>query len=354
MRLAFYISSLSSGGAERVLVTLANQFAKLGNDVHVVSLEKRKKFYEVDEKVHLHRLKHINKRSNILWDYYYIKKSAKDINADYNISFLCRCNILLLLTNLLNDKKIIVSDRNNPRKEHSWFVFKVCNLLYRRANRIIVQTNEAKHYYPKEIQKKISIIENPIDAESLYKKIKNKEIYKENTIISIGRLEPQKDYKTLIRAYKKFCDHNVNWKLKIFGSGYMEDEIQTLIQKLNIEEMVTLCKPTPNIFFELNKAKIFVLSSLYEGFPNALCEAMEAGLICISSNCSCGPKELINHGINGFLFNVGDEKALEELLDKCVEFEEKNEVGIQAKRTVKRLHLKYIMEEWEKVFSIIE
>ena len=276
MRIAFYISSLSGGGAEKVLTTIANRFSEEGNDVHVISLEKRPQFYSVNSCVHLHK---IENKSKVFFkctfkDISFIKKCFTEINADISISFLSRCNILVLLSNLFNKEKIIVCDRNNPLKEHSRFVFLISNLIYKRANLILVQTKQIKKMYHSSLQRKIEVQENPLDTFSLYNQLPWEDIKKDNTIISIGRLEPQKDYVTLIKAFAKISPRYPDWTLKIFGIGKDLDSLFQLTKSLRLEGKVNFCGRTKKPFYELKKSKIFVLSSRYEGFPNVLCEAM--------------------------------------------------------------------------------
>ena len=352
MRIAFYISSLSGGGAERVLCTLANQLSRENNEVHVVSLEKRKQFYQLDKEVKLHRINNTSKNriKETINDICFIKKCVKNIKADVSVSFLMRCNLLLLLANLFNKQKVIVCDRNNPLKEHSEKVFKISNLIYARANLIVVQTNQIKTFYDKKLQYKITVQENPIDSVALHNQLEGKDMLKENTVISIGRLEQQKDFVTLIKAYSKVCKDYTDWKLKIFGVGEMQEQLNKLIIDLGCEDKILLCGHTHTPFYELSKSKVFVLSTKYEGFPNVLCEAMEAGLPCIASDCVSGPRELIQNNENGWLFEIANVDELETLLRMCMS-NDMSEVGAKAKKSVERLHLDSNLKSWKDMFE---
>lgn len=196
MKIDFYISSLSGGGAEKVLISIATKCQELGNDVSIISLEKRPQFYKVNERVKVYKF---NNRKGIK-DFFDIRKQLKRSNADVSICFLSRCNLLVLLASIFNKRKIIVCDRNNPLKEHSKIAFLISNMIYKRANKIIVQTKEIRKLYSKKIQNKIEVIENPIDIVGLEKQVKNENLEREKTVISVGRLEKQKDYKTLIKG----------------------------------------------------------------------------------------------------------------------------------------------------------
>ncbi|MBR5535131.1 MAG: glycosyltransferase family 4 protein [Clostridia bacterium] len=349
MNIDFYISSLSGGGAENVLTTLAKQLKNSGHRISITSLEKRPQFYNVDEGIELIKYdnKHKGKIKEIIADFKAIRTQLKKRGeTDICVSFLSRCNIQVLLCSLFLKKKVVVCDRNNPLMEHSKLVFWLSNQIYRLASAVFVQTEQIKSFYPKYLQKKMYVIENTLDTEKLDGQCEG-EIEQENTIISIGRLEPQKDFKTLISAFEKIAEKYPDWKVKIFGKGDMKDELQEFIDNKGLGERVLLCGRTETPFKELKKSKIFVLSSHYEGFPNVLCEGMYAGIGCISSDCVSGPSELINDGENGFLFPVGDEKALAGKLDLLLSSEEIcSIIGERAKETVKRLELPVICEKW--------
>lgn len=346
MKVDFYISSLSGGGAEKVLVTLAENFAQRNNEVSIFSLEKRPQFYQVSERVLLEKITQ-EEAQRKLSDYKAIRHRIKKRNADVVISFLSRCNLLVLLGSSLRRQKVIVCDRNNPLKEHSKYIFGVSCLIYSVAKGIVVQTNQIKSYYPRFLQKKIIVLENPLDTEKLDAQCAGREIVQENTIISMGRLEPQKDYDTLIRAFAHIHSSWRDWKLHIFGIGNQKERLQKLIDELGLTDSVILCGRTENPFLAMKQSKIFVLSSNYEGFPNVLCEGMYAGLPCISSDCISGPRELIKDGENGYLFEVGNVEQLSEKMKLLLESETlRIKFGIEGKETVKRLERLKICDKW--------
>lgn len=349
MRIDFYISSLSGGGAENVLIMIAKEFAKNDNQTAIISLEKREQFYEIPSGIELLKFnnKSKNKIKEFIRDFRTVKKQLKVRKADVAISFLSRCNLLLLLASFFVKSRIVVCDRNNPLKEHSKLVFKLSCRLYKRAQKIVVQTEQIKQMYPEYLQNKIVVIENPLDINKMDEQIADRIPEKENTVISVGRLEKQKDFKTLIQAFHEISCDNPDWKLKIFGVGNMKDELQNMIDTLGESERILLCGHTKQPFYEMKKSKIFVLSSYYEGFPNVLCEAMYAGLACISTDCVSGPRELINDGENGFLVPIEDVSEIKnkmELLIRDPALREK--MGEKAIQECQRLHIDKIMSRW--------
>lgn len=219
----------------------------------------------------------------------------------------------------------------------------------------MIQTKEIRKLYSKKIQNKIEVIENPIDIVGLEKQVKNENLEREKTVISVGRLEKQKDYKTLIKAFEKIHIKFPDWKLKIFGIGNMDKELQEYIDQLKLNKCVKLCGRTESPYYEMRKAHIFVLSSFYEGFPNVLCEAMYAEDLCVSSDCVSGPKELIDNKKNGWLFPVGDQKKLTEILLSLIENIEKgnglDEIRNAARKTVSRLEISKNIAKWNYIIE---
>lgn len=356
MKVDFYISSLSGGGAEKVLTTLAESFSSRGNDVSIMSLEKRPQFYPVSDKVELIKVNNTKKGklAEMVMDFFAIRKRLKSNDADVSISFLSRCNILVLYAARFTKNKVIVCDRNNPLMEHSKRVFERSCKLYRNASAVFVQTEKIKSFYPDYLQDKIYVLENPIDFDEMQCQLTDEPIKKEDAIISVGRLEKQKDFMTLIRAFSLVAGDYPSWRLKIFGKGDMKDELIALANDLGYGDRVLFCGRTEKPFYELKKSKIFVLSSNYEGFPNALCEGMAAGLACISSDCVSGPNELINQGENGYLFPVGEYEKLAEYLRICIESEELRErLGSNAEKSVSYLNIESIVDKWLDTISKI-
>lgn len=352
MKIDFYISSLSGGGAEKVLISISQKLASVGHNVSIISLEKRPQFYNVDENVQL--VKYETEKTGIKGlydDYKNIKTHLKKSKADVSVCFLLRCNLLVLLAGMFYKSRIIVSDRNNPLMEHSKAAFLIQNLLYLRANKVIVQTEQIKGYYTKAIQRKICVIENPIDTKALDAQISEMP-EREKIIISIGRLEAQKDYKTLIDAFERVHKKYPEWKVNVYGKGDMKEELEAYVESKALSDSFVFCGRTSKPYYELRKASIFVLSSFYEGFPNVLCEAMYAGDLCISSDCVSGPRELINHGKNGWLFPVEDVEKLSNLLEECIVNEtELLPVRDAAEKTVQRLFLDNNIEKWKSVIE---
>jgi glycosyltransferase involved in cell wall biosynthesis len=128
-------------------------------------------------------------------------------------------------------------------------------------------------------------------------------------VLSVGRLERAKDFATLIRAFAKVQAQR-EARLLILGEGSMRPQLETLVRQLGLSECVALPGFDPNPFRYMARAKVFVMSSVYEGFPNVLVQALACGCPVVSTDCPSGPSEILNGGAYGHLVPVGDADAL--------------------------------------------
>ena len=163
----------------------------------------------------------------------------------------------------------------------------------------------------------IKLFSNILDRSNLENVMENIIfLEKKNIILNVGRLVEQKNQLELIEIFSK-CNYK-NWVLKIYGSGHLKEEIKNKIIELNLQKHVELNEFTQNIDAVFGQAKIFALPSLYEGFPNALIEAMAHGLPSISYDCHTGPKDIIEDNTNGLLVPLSNKKVFVEKLNSLM------------------------------------
>ena len=219
------------------------------------------------------------------------------------------------------------------------------NFCYPFTNGLIVQTDVIKGFYQKIIQEsKIKIIPNPIDEIIL--SVRKDYNERENVILTVGRLDANKNQRLLIEAFANL--NVVNWKLVIVGDGILREEYIKLTSSLGISDKVDFVGNISNVSDYYNKAKIFVFTSQSEGFPNALLEAMSFGLPCISTDCPSGPSEIIKNNENGYLIEVNNRVQLEGQMTNlmnnqrlCLEFSAK------ALLSIDKYKLQEIYKHWE-------
>ena len=349
-RLMFYINTLGTGGAERVMTQLANRFSAEQYEVMLAvsfpvaeeySLTDRvKKVYLEEEKLEQSRLMRNITRIRKL------RALCKDFKPDVLIAFMAEPNFRAILATIGLPVKTVVSVRNDPKREYAGKVGRfVGKYLLPMADGCVFQTEQAKAWFPKRLQKKSTIIMNAV-AESFF------EIKREDPkdIVAIGRLSKQKNHDMLIRAFAKITDKHPKENLQLYGKGDLEEHLRQLISELGLENRVFLKGATDNVPLVLKNAGIFVLPSDYEGMPNALLEAMAAGVPSISTDCPCGsPAMLIRQEENGLLVPVGGENAMADAMDRLLaDVSFANALGKMAKTDAEMYRPENVFKLWRQ------
>ncbi len=317
--LLFYINSLHRGGAQRVMVQLAGRFAEAGWKAVLVSSYREEDEYPLPEGVERVVIERERSRAGAL------RRNADRIRAlrrlllAYRpaalISFMAEPNFRAVLAARGLPVKVIVSVRNDPEKEYAGRLFRfVGQRILPLADGCVFQTAAQRAWFPEKLRKKSAVIMNQADARFFDRPARKEPC----DIVAVGRLTAQKNHALLIRAYAALGP--VEDRLLIYGEGELRPELEALIREHGLEGRVLLPGLSEDVARDIENAKLFVLPSDYEGMPNALLEAMALGLACISSDCPCGgPKELIEDGVSGLLFPVGDREALSACLQRLLE-----------------------------------
>ena len=348
-KVMFYINAIHDGGAERVMVNLAKYFSENKYDTVLVTSFRDTWEYPLAETVKRFTLEENEiKQSRVKRNFSSIKKLRKLCKIekpDVLISFMEEPNFRVIFATMGLPVKTLVSVRNDPNKEYAgkigWIIGKI---LLPLADGCVFQTEDAKKWFPKRLQRKSRTIYNAVKEE--FFDIERKPVHGE--IITCGRLVKQKNHTMLVEAFSEVVKEYPYAKLKIYGEGPLRNEIQCLINELDLEEKAFLMGATNDVGKALQTAELFVLSSDYEGMPNALMEAMAAGVPCISTDCpSGGPKELM-HGYEKMLFAIGEKEKLISLikimLDDTVKRTENSKyMRMQANKFAS----KKVMKEWK-------
>lgn len=350
-RYIFFIGTLRNGGAERVVSVLASRMAEQGMDTEILMYYDKPVFYEVSSKVKLTVVEKEcgtkSKVKNLHWIRRYFKENAKVV-----ISFLAPFNIMAISANLGSGTPIIVADRNDPTKVPSKFVIrKLRDFLYRFADGIVVQTEKNKAYFSSTVQKKSIVIYNPVDLKECAGTALH--ALKEKKIVTAGRLMPQKNQKMMIRAFAEVLKKHPEYELVIYGDGPSEEDLQKLTEKLGISTNVLMPGNVKDLHDRIKSAEIFVLSSDYEGMPNALIEAMCLGLPSISTKVS-GATDLIEHKQNGMLVELDNQEELEEAMLELIENRELAvKISENAVKLNEYLELSKIIGQWIQFIKTI-
>lgn len=221
--------------------------------------------------------------------------------------------------------------------------------IVRRFDKFVVLTNEDRGYWGD--LPNIEVIPNAaMHVSDAYSDVMNKRV------IAVGRLDYQKGFDRLIQAWEwvqhtgKFTD----WKLDIFGQGEWREMLQQMIDKAELQNTVCLNRPTKQIGEEYVKSDMLVMSSNYEGFPMVMIEAMACGLPVVSFDYKCGPKDIIQSGINGLLVPNGDIQALADAMMKVMEDEAyRKMLSLNARKVVDTYSEQAVMAQWIRLFTSI-
>jgi GalNAc-alpha-(1->4)-GalNAc-alpha-(1->3)-diNAcBac-PP-undecaprenol alpha-1,4-N-acetyl-D-galactosaminyltransferase len=259
-------------------------------------------------------------------------------------------NIYVALASKLKRIPCIISERIHPEYyDIGRFWNFVRKKTYPLATKLVVQTPSIKAYFETFMKSaQLVIIKNPLAPELAAKR--DLKITKDSIILNVGRLDYQKNQDLLIKAFANV--KNEGWMLNIIGEGVNRSTYEDLIKSLKIENKAKLLGNKTDVDTYYNKSSIFVFSSRFEGFPNALTEAMYFGLPSISTDCPSGPSELISDGYNGFLIPVEDQQALEIQLQKLM-----NDSNLRAKfsensiKTTEEFQSNVIAGHWKTIIN---
>lgn len=348
-KLFFYINTIGNGGAERVIVNLASEFAKLDYEVAIITSFKADWEYPVAQNVKRFLLEDKPTESGFLKRNLSrvkkLRKICKEEKPDVLISFMAEPNFRAILATRRLKTKTIISIRNDPNKEYSSkFTKFLARRLFKKADGIVFQTEDAKAWFPKKVQAKSQVIMNAVDE----KFFENRFEGEKQNVVACGRLVEQKNYPLLINAFAEISNE-IDDNLLIYGEGTLREQLQNLINQKGLEERIKLMGQTNDVKSVLEKAKLFVLSSDYEGMPNALLEAMAMGVPCISTDCPCGGPKFIFNGNQEALILVNDVVALSEKILKALTAEEYLlKLSELSKQNSYRFIPQVIFEEWHK------
>lgn len=356
IKVAFCIPSLGCGGAERVTSILANQFALRGYDVSVVMLSHLLCSYPLSNDVHVVCLNcdddaGMSSTKRFLTRLKKIRKAVKDIAPDVVISFMSEPNIDVCFALAGVNVPVIVSERNDPVTDPPSRAKQLMRrIAYLKPKGFVFQTPDAQAYFSKRIQKRSDIILNPLGSNMLDRF----EGERDKRIVAVGRLNKQKNFTLLIDAFAEFSKTHTDRVLEIYGEGALEDKIRAYINERELQDKVVLKGFCKDVHEQILSAEMFVMSSDFEGMPNALLEALALGLPCISTDCPCGgPRMLIEPYENGILVPIKDKEKMTEAMCYMADNTEKAEgMSKNAILVRERAHVDAVAEQWLKMVNL--
>lgn len=361
-KILLLIPALNAGGAERVMVTLANEWCKIA-DVTIMVFNDGKCFYNLDKSVQIKAMNIVLAKKGLrrslaiplveLKRLYKILSDIKSGDYDFTLSFCYSTNILASITSMLLKKEnIIISERNDPYRYSTYKKITV-DLFYKKCKAIVCQNMVVKNYFrSRNFNNKLLVLPNPVCFSDIPKQRPEET---KRCIITVGRLIEQKNQKLLIEAFNEIKNEFPEYTVKIYGIGPLEGMLKNLIIEKKLENRVFLMGIKKCAMYEVNNNDIFVLTSDYEGFPNVLVEAMATGMPVISSDFKTGvARDLITNEVNGYLFEVGNRRQLancmRELINRRSEFDD---IGRKNREIAERYREDIVADYWMKEIEVV-
>ncbi len=314
------IPTLGHGGAQKVLVNLAHQLSQHHsvNQKYSVSIltfrSNKDNFHTVNDIINLESLNIVDGNAVSFFTIFKaplkLRRFIQNSNPDVILAFQDIANFPVLMATIGLNKKVVVSERQDTRFYSYAIIRKIIRFfLYPNAMKIVVQTTIVEKQLPNFLKPKIEIIPNQVDA--LDTKIANPLGDRRHIAIAVGRLEDQKNFDLLIEAATHLRAYRHRWQIDIYGEGSLRAKLQSEIESKNLLGFVTLKGAKNDIMTKLGEADLFLFPSKYEGFPNALGEAVASGLPSIAFKNVSGNTDLVHHHKNGILLKECERNPLD-------------------------------------------
>jgi glycosyltransferase involved in cell wall biosynthesis len=353
-RICIVIAALGAGGAERVIAWLVRWLALDGALITIVSFDHPGDaiYHDFGTGITLHRLGIAAGPAGRTWmpspirRIIALRNVLRDLSPDVAIGFLTKINTILLAAAVGLKIPVLVSERNNPNMQPAHWAWKYSlQLLYGRANTIVCQTHASIACIPRRCRARVKVIPNPVIASAPGAP----NIRERCKITGVGRLERQKGFDVLIKAFAMIADTHRSWDLDIWGQGPEQETLQHLASTLGLADRVAFRGLSQQPGGWIGEADMFVLSSRFEGFPNVLGEAMAAGLPVLSADCNFGPADLIDDDANGLLVRPDDPDAMAAALARLIGDPKLRErLGSAAKSVTSRFSSDAVAQLWRE------
>jgi glycosyltransferase involved in cell wall biosynthesis len=362
MKILIALSSLHSGGAERVACTLADAWAARGDEVIMLATFSGggRCFYKLSNEVrviYLARLTRSRRKSllNRIARLRAYRELLSEERPDVIVSFLPGVNAASIMVAYGLGIPVIACERTDPLAwGMSAWASRFYSLLYRRADMLTVQTEAVAEKIPAVFPRlqRLRVIPNPIPAPLQRYSPLRAPSRQRKRLVAMGRLSEEKQFGLLIEVFSSIAADWPQWDLVIFGEGRLGNELEGQIARAGLAGRASLGGTTSAPWYEMASSDVFVMTSNVEGFPNALLEAMALGMPCAVFDCPSGPREISSDGRDALLVPLNDRQALATALvtlmgNECL----RAELGLRAKASVlERYSLPVVMERWDGLF----
>jgi glycosyltransferase involved in cell wall biosynthesis len=367
LKIIIFINSLAGGGAERVAATLANYWAREQWDVTIVTLAPlNEDFYALDPAIKRVAMGLAGESANVLDGLRQnarrvlaLRKIVMQLRPEVVLSMMSTPNVLLALACWgLPDVCAIGSERCYPPHfplGRMWHALR--RKLYGRLHAVAALTRECASWIKANSSaRRIPVIPNPVSwpMPSGLPIIEPEKICLpgRKVLLAVGRLSQEKGFEVLIKVFSRLADRHPDWDLVILGEGPERETLQMRIRESAFKTRIAIPGIAGNVGEWYARADLYVMSSFYEGFPNALAEALAHGLPAVSFDCDTGPRDIIRHGIDGLLVPLGSAGELQVALDRLMGDDElRKTLAARAVDARERFSIKKIAYMWESLFK---
>jgi len=352
-KLVLFIGALDRGGAEKVAAVLSSFYCDYFDEVVVLTYYNSMVFYELNPKVRHACVEKETQTQSIVKNLRWIRKFAKRERPSVWLSLMMPFNIMSIWALMGMGIPVAACERQDPRYEGTKLRRLVRDISYHFCFRIQLQTAMGKACFSKRIQKKITVIPNPNHI-TMEQRNSAYSQQKEKRIVTVGRLIPQKNQKLLIDAFAIAHKKHPDYQLCFYGDGPLEAELRQYASNYGLEDNkdVVFCGQVKDVINRISPANIFVLSSIMEGMPNALMEAVALGIPSISTDVS-GARDIIADGESGYIVPVGDKDALATRMIQLIESEETRKRFSEASASViDKFDKEKILKQWLEFVTI--
>ncbi|SEI82522.1 Glycosyltransferase involved in cell wall bisynthesis [Sphingomonas sp. OV641] len=313
MRVAFVLAALQAGGAERVVAEVSAGMAARGWTVEIITFDRPDDpiYHPLAPGITCTRLSLPGRGGGIRGiiqsarRVLALRRVLRDRQFDTVVAFLTKINVIALAAGWGLGRPTIVSERNNPLRQKANPLWnRLTSLLYAGAARIVIMSERSRQALPRASRRRAAIIPNPVTSRVVEPRPKTK------TFVAVGRLTQQKGFDILLNAFARISPSLPDWRLTIFGDGPDRHALERQLALLGLQDRVSMPGATVVPGSWLDQTSIFVLPSRYEGWPNALAEALAAGLPAVAFDCDFGAAEMVKNDRTGVLVAAEDLDAL--------------------------------------------
>jgi len=353
LEVACVITAMGCGGAERVLAALARHLAARGHGVRLHVLNEPDVFFDLPAAVEVRafaRAPHAAAaRATRPWRRLrWLREQLAAASPDVVVSFIEVANVLALLAARGLGLPVVVAERSNPHRHPvPWPYGWLRPWLYRGAARVVVQTEATAAWARRLVApERVAVLPNPVwppgDAEP------ELALGPGRWLVSMGRLVPLKRFDMILEVFAQLAPRHPEWSLLILGEGEQRPALERAVMRHGLGGRVLLPGAVRAPAALLRRCDLFVLASEYEGFPNALGEAMACGLPAVAFDCPTGPAEIVRDGVDGVLLPNGDRQALQAALDRLMADDQARlRLAARAGEVVQRFDAARILARWE-------